>query len=259
MYIHNFNPVFINLGFIEIKWYSMAYILGILVGWWLAKKILVKRLKNLDINLNINYFDDLVSYLIIGIILGGRIGYIIFYNLEYYFKNPLDVIKIWEGGMSFHGALLGVIIATFIFAKKREVNIFLFLDPIACVSPIGLFFGRIANFINGELYGKPSDVYWSVVFPAIDNIARHPSQLYEAFLEGLLLFFILMIIINKKNIKTGLCSSFFLIFYGIFRIIAEQFREPDIHIGYIFNQISMGSFLSVIMIFAGTIILIKTK
>ena len=259
MYIHNFNPVFINLGFIEIKWYSMAYILGILVGWWLAKKILVKRLKNLDINLNINYFDDLVSYLIIGIILGGRIGYIIFYNLEYYFKNPLDVIKIWEGGMSFHGGVMGVIFGTYLFSLKKNIPLFFLLDIIACVSPIGIFFGRIANFINGELVGKATNVFWGVVFPKIDNITRHPSQLYEAFLEGLVLFIIMNLIIFKNNYKSGYCSIMFLILYGCFRIFSEIFRLPDEHVGYLFNLISMGTMLSVLMILAGVIILLRKK
>ena len=256
MYIHNLNPVLVNIGFIEIKWYSLAYIFGILIGWWLAKKILAYKSKDLKLTLNSAHFDDPVSYLIIAVILGGRIGYVLFYNLEYYLVNPFSIFKIWEGGMSFHGALIGIIISTIFFANKKNINTFLLLDLIACVSPIGIFFGRIANFINAELYGKPTDLYWSVIFPTIDNIQRHPSQLYEALLEGVLLFIILISIMNKKSIQTGFCSSYFLIFYGIFRIIAEQFREPDIQIGYLFKQLSMGSFLSVIMIFFGIIILI---
>jgi phosphatidylglycerol:prolipoprotein diacylglycerol transferase len=225
----------------------------------LAKKILVKRLKNLDINLNINYFDDLVSYLIIGIILGGRIGYIIFYNLEYYFKNPLDVIKIWEGGMSFHGALIGIIIGTYFFSTKRKISCFFLLDIIACVSPIGIFLGRVANFINGELIGKATNVSWGVIFPAIDMLPRHPSQLYEAFLEGIILFLILNNVIFKNNYKTGTCSFLFLIFYGLFRIFSEFFREPDLQIGYIFNLFSMGTILSFFMILVGMVIFVFVK
>ena len=192
MYIHDLNPVLINFGFFEIRWYSLAYILGILVGWWVAKKIIVFKMKNKIIFFDIKLFDDLITYIIISIMLGGRIGYIIFYNFSYYFSNPIDIFKIWEGGMSFHGALIGVIIGTYIYSNKIKVNTFFFLDIIASVAPIGIFFGRIANFINGELYGKPSTLSWSVTFPKVDMISRHPSQLYEALLEGVLLFCILI-------------------------------------------------------------------
>ena len=259
MFIHNLDPVLLNFGYFEIRWYSLAYISGILIGWKLGKKNLAYQVKLKKINFNINKFDDLISYIVIGIILGGRLGYIIFYNLNYYLSNPLDIIKIWEGGMSFHGALIGVIFSTFLFSRKYNLNILLLLDNIACVTPIGLFFGRIANFINSELYGKASDLPWAVIFPLIDNLPRHPSQIYEALLEGLLLFFILnAVILNKKNF-TGLCSVLFLFFYGIFRIIAEQFRVPDIQIGYLVSSISMGTLLSLIMIFASILIFSKVR
>ena len=259
MYIHNLNPVLVNFGFFEIRWYSLAYIFGILIGWWVAKKIITFKIKNKVIFFDIKHLDDLISYTIISIILGGRIGYIIFYNASYYFNNPIDIFKIWEGGMSFHGALMGVTIGTYFFSKKMKVSTFFFLDIIACVSPIGIFLGRIANFINSELYGKPSDFFLSVVFPKIDMLGRHPSQLYEAFLEGLVLFSILIIVISKKNIKISMCSSLFMILYGIFRILAEQVREPDIQIGYLFNLFSMGSVLSFIMILAGLFIFYQNK
>ena len=259
MYIHDLSPVLLNLGFFEIRWYSIAYILGILVGWWLAKKIITFKIKNKAEFFNIRLFDDLVSYIIVSIILGGRIGYIIFYNFSYYFNNPIDIFKIWEGGMSFHGAMMGVIIGTYIFSKKIKINSFFLLDVVACVAPLGIFFGRIANFINGELYGKPSNLWWSVVFPKIDMIPRHPSQLYEAILEGGILFLILIIIILKKDVKTGMCSSLFLTLYGIFRIFAEQFREPDVQIGYLFNMFSMGSILSFAMILSGLFIFVILK
>ena len=242
MYIHDLNPVLINFGFFEIRWYSLAYILGILVGWWVAKKIIVFKMKNKIIFFDIKLFDDLITYIIISIMLGGRIGYIIFYNFSYYFSNPIDIFKIWEGGMSFHGALIGVIIGTYIYSNKIKVNTFFFLDIIASVAPIGIFFGRIANFINGELYGKPSTLSWSVTFPKVDMISRHPSQLYEALLEGIILFSILIFISFIKKIKIGVCSSLFMILYGIFRVVAEQFREPDVQVGYLFNLLSMGSF-----------------
>jgi phosphatidylglycerol:prolipoprotein diacylglycerol transferase len=259
MYIHDLNPVLINFSFFEIRWYSLAYILGILIGWWLAKKIIVYKIQNKVIFFDIKLFDDLISYIIISIILGGRIGYVIFYNFSYYLNNPINIFKIWEGGMSFHGAMIGVILGTYLFSKKIKINSFFFLDIIACVAPLGIFFGRIANFINGELYGKPSNFFWSVIFPKIDMVPRHPSQLYEAVLEGAILFSILIIVILKKDIKIGLCSSIFMILYGVFRIFAEHFREPDIQIGYLFNLFSMGSILSAIMILTGIFILVKIK
>ena len=199
MYIHDLDPVLINFSFFEIRWYSLAYILGILIGWWVAKKIILSKIKSNIVFFDIKLFDDLISYIIISIILGGRIGYIIFYNLSYYLDNPISIFKIWEGGMSFHGALAGIIIGTYFFSKKTKINTFFFLDIIASVAPIGIFFGRVANFINGELYGKPSDLLWSVIFPKIDMLPRHPSQLYEAALEGIVLFAILIIVILKKK------------------------------------------------------------
>ena len=259
MYTHNLDPLLINFGFIEIRWYSLAYIFGILIGWWIAKKIIVFKIHNKIINFDIKLFDDLISYIIISIILGGRVGYIIFYNFTYYFNNPLDVFKIWEGGMSFHGALIGIILVTYLFSKKINIKTFFFLDVIATVAPVGIFFGRIANFINGELYGKPTNISWGVIFPDVDNILRHPSQLYEALLEGIILFSILIFISFIKKIKIGVCSSLFMILYGIFRVVAEQFREPDVQVGYLFNLLSMGSFLSFVMIVVGIVIFIKIK
>ena len=231
--------------------------LGVLIGWWIAKKIILFKVKNRIIVFDVKKFDDLISYIIISIILGGRLGYIVFYNSSYYFNNPLDIFKIWQGGMSFHGALIGVILGTFLFAKKIKINLFFFLDVIASVAPIGIFFGRIANFINGELYGKPSNVFWSVIFPKVDKISRHPSQLYEALLEGIILLIILISVVYNKKTKTGVVSALFMIFYGFFRIIAEQFREPDIQVGYLFNLFTMGSVLSFSMILIGLFILKK--
>ena len=253
MFTHNLDPILLDFGFMAIRWYSLAYIAGIIIGWWLGKKIIIKRFQNFDRRFDLSEFDDLISYLIISIIIGGRIGYIIFYNLEYYISNPLNIVKVWEGGMSFHGALIGIIIATYLFSKKRKISSFFLLDIIACVSPIGIFFGRIANFINGELVGKATNFSWGVIFPAVDKLPRHPSQLYEAFLEGIVLFFILNILIFKKNYKTGICSAFFLIIYGFFRIVSELFREPDPQIGYLFNLVSMGTILSFLMILVGMI------
>ena len=163
-------------------------------------------------------------------IVGGRLGYIIFYNLGYYISNPLDILKIWEGGMSFHGALIGIIIGTYLFSERKKISCLFLLDIIACVSPIGLFFGRIANFINGELIGKVTNVPWGIIFPNIDMLARHPSQLYEALLEGVVLFFILNIFIFKKNYRTGTCSFLFLVFYGFLEFF-QKYSESQIQLG----------------------------
>ena len=255
MYIHNLNPILINLELFEIRWYSLAYIVGILAGWYFGKRVLYFKNKQESVSFKPDDFDDLISHIIISIIIGGRLGYVLFYNLEYFLDNFIDVFKIWEGGMSFHGGLIGVIIGTYFFAKKKNIKIFLILDIISYVAPIGLFFGRVANFINSELVGIPSNIYWSVVFPLYDSLPRHPSQIYEALLEGLILFVVLHILIYNKKVLTGICSSIFLILYGIFRIFAEQFREPDIQIGYLFKSISIGSVLSFVMIVIGIFIL----
>ena len=257
MYTHNLDPVLFDFGFLVIRWYSLAYIFGILIGWWLGKRIILKKFKNLNFNFHIKEFDNLITYIIISMLLGGRIGYILFYNFEYYLSNPFDILKIWEGGMSFHGALIGVILGTYSFAIKKNIPTFFLLDIIAFVAPIGIFFGRIANFINGELIGKTTDVFWGVIFPKIDNSLRHPSQLYEAFFEGIVLFIIMYSILFRKNYKTGTCSYMFLMFYGIFRTFSEFFREPDSQIGYLFGPISMGMILSLLMILAGIIIFLK--
>jgi len=254
MYTHNLDPILVDFGFIEIRWYSLAYVFGIIIGWWLGKKIIRHILTNNNLKFELNDFDDLVSYLIISIILGGRLGYVIFYNFGYYITNPLEIFKIWEGGMSFHGALIGIIIGVYLFSKKKDVVTFFMLDIIACVAPIGIFFGRIANFINSELIGKVTNVPWSVIFPLVDRQSRHPSQLYEAILEGVILFLILNILIFKKKYKVGSSSYLFLIFYGIFRILSEIFREPDAHIGYLFGVFSMGTLLSFFMILSGFVI-----
>ena len=259
MYIHDLNPVLINFGFFEVRWYSLAYILGILIGWWIAKKIINFKIQNQTVTFDNKIFDDLVSYIIISMIIGGRLGYVVFYNFSYYSSNLIDIFKVWQGGMSFHGALIGIILGTYLFSRKVKVNSFFFLDIIACVAPIGIFFGRIANFINGELYGKPTNLFWSVIFPEIDKIPRHPSQLYEAALEGVVLFIVLINLIYKKSINTGVVAGLFMFLYGIFRVISEQFREPDKQIGYLFDFFSMGSALSFFMILVGLFILMKTK
>tara|TARA_Y100000590_G_scaffold26278_1_gene29604 strand:- start:1842 stop:2648 length:807 start_codon:yes stop_codon:yes gene_type:complete len=262
MIIHNFDPVLIDLGIFQIRWYSISYIFGIILGWVYAIKIIKKmEVKYNFVFVKKNLFDDLIIYLVIGIILGGRLGYVIFYNFEYYSENFLDIFKIWRGGMSFHGGLLGVIIATFIFSKLKKINFFYFADIICCVAPIGIFLGRIANFINGELFGKISTLPWAVIFPFGGNMPRHPSQIYEAILEGIILFIVINFFAFKKKfiLKKGYISALFLIFYSVARIIGENFREPDEHLGYFFNFFSMGIILSFITFLSGCLIIFFIK
>ena len=257
--VHNFDPIFIDFGIIQIRWYSLAYILGILIGWWYGKKLIKIQIEG---NKQIDYlknFDDLIGYIIIGIIVGGRLGYILFYNFSFYIANPFEIFKVWNGGMSFHGGLLGVIITTYIFSNIKNLSFKIYFDTISCVAPIGIFLGRIANFINGELYGLPTEKPWGIIFPKIDNLARHPSQLYEAVLEGIILFLILNFFLLKKIFNYGKISFLFLILYGIFRILSEQFRQPDEHIGYLMGYLSVGSILSIGMILFGILFLLKSN
>ena len=248
MFINNFDPVAIEIFSFEIRWYSLAYIFGILLGWIVAKKLFIQKI---EIK---NKFDDFLTYLIIGIILGGRLGYIIIYNLSFYANNPLDIFKIWQGGMSFHGGLVGVILACIIFAKRNNQNSLLYMDIVALVAPIGIFFGRLANFINSELYGVITNVPWAVTFIQIDNLPRHPSQLYEALLEGICLFLILIYFRNKYSNMPGAISGLFLIFYSIFRFFIEFYRVPDEQLGYIFLNLTMGQVASLIFILPGIIL-----
>ena len=249
MFINNFDPVAFQIMSFEIRWYSLAYILGIIIGWILCKKIFIK---NLDIN---QKFDDYITYLIIGIVIGGRLGYVLFYNFNYYINNIFDIFKIWQGGMSFHGGLLGIIIASILFAKKNNQDLFVYTDLVSLVAPIGIFFGRLANFINSELYGKVTEVPWAVTFVQVDNLSRHPSQLYEAIFEGIILF-ILLLYFRSKNFlaKPGLISGLFLIFYSVFRFCIEFFRVPDEQIGYLIFNLSMGQIISLVFIMIGTIV-----
>jgi phosphatidylglycerol:prolipoprotein diacylglycerol transferase len=252
MYIHNLDPIIINFGFLEIRWYSLAYIFGIFLGFYYAKYVIKKSWYRE--NINVQVLDNFLIYLILGIILGGRLGYILFYNFYYYYQNPLEIFFLWRGGMSFHGGAIGVLIASIIFAKKNNVKILVLTDIVVCATPIGIFLGRIANFINGELYGKKTFSDYGVIFPIIDMEPRHPSQLYEAILEGLILFFLLNIILKfKKKLFNGELSCYFLIFYSIFRIISELFREPDKHIGYIIFNISLGMIISFSLLIFGII------
>ena len=245
MFINNFDPVALEIFSLEIRWYSLAYISGILIGWYLAKNYFVN--KNIQ-----EKFDDYITYVIIGLIVGGRLGYVLFYNFEYYYENILDILKIWQGGMSFHGGVIGIIVASIFFSQKNNENIFDYLDVVALVSPIGIFFGRIANFINSELYGKETSLPWGVQFIQVDNLFRHPSQIYEAILEGIILFLILVFLWRREKFKVrGKLSSIFLIFYSVFRFFIEYFRVPDEQVGYLILHLTMGQLISFIFFIIG--------
>ena len=252
MFINNFDPVALQIFSFEIRWYSLAYVIGILFGWVVGKRIFITNSALKET------FDDFITYSILAIILGGRLGYVLLYNPKYYFYNFFDIFKIWEGGMSFHGGLIGVILASIIFAKKNNQNPYDYLDVISIVAPIGIFFGRVANFINSELYGHETNLPWSVKFIQIDNLNRHPSQLYEAIFEGLILFLILMYFRKKGFMKIpGFISSLFLIFYSFFRFVIEFFRVPDEQLGYLYLNLSMGQIISLIFFIAGIYLMKK--
>ena len=252
MFINNFDPVAFSIFSLDFRWYSLAYIFGILAGWVVAKKFF---LNNDELKVK---FDDYISFLILGIILGGRLGYVIFYNFDYYSSNILEIFKVWQGGMSFHGGLLGVILASIWFAQRNNQNTYIYLDVVSLVAPIGIFFGRIANFVNSELYGKETNLPWGVKFEKIDEIYRHPSQLYEAFFEGLLLFFILIYFRKASSAKNpGFLSGIFLIFYSVFRFFIEFLRMPDEQLGYVLFKLSMGQILCLVFFIFGSYLTLK--
>lgn len=244
------DPVLIEIGPLAIRWYALAYVAGIFIGWWLLKRLSDKSTPPL---LNQKALDDIMLYAIFGIILGGRLGYVLFYNLPFYLEHPMMALQIWKGGMSFHGGLLGMILAMLLFCRRFEIPFLKLTDLLAVCAPIGLFFGRIANFINGELWGRASDVPWAMVFPTGGAVPRHPSQLYEAALEGALLFIIMLSLVSltRAREKTGMLSGLFLLGYGAARAFVEQFREPDEQVGFLWQGVTMGQLLSTPMIVGG--------
>jgi phosphatidylglycerol---prolipoprotein diacylglyceryl transferase len=256
----NFNPVAIPLGPFEIRWYALAYIVGIFGGVWYAKWLAskshlwgsVRRPTALEL-------DDLLLWITLGIIGGGRLAYVIFYQPLYFLANPLEIVRIWDGGMSFHGGFLGVILAIFIFARARELSFLSMLDLAATVTPIGLLLGRIANFINGELWGRATDVPWAIIFPEGGPVGRHPSQLYEAATEGLLLLIVLAMLVRRFGYRRpGLVCGTFVAGYGVARIFCEFFREPDPQLGFLLgNWATMGMLLSLPMLIIGTVFAIR--
>lgn len=251
-----FDPVAIALGPFAIRWYALAYIVGLLIGWRYCLR-LADRPPGLVRRVDV---DDFLVWATLGVVLGGRIGYVLFYNFAYYSQHPLQALYVWHGGMSFHGGALGVATAIYLFTRARAIPIFAFGDIICEAIPIGLFFGRIANFINGELWGRVTDVPWAMVFPGAGPLPRHPSELYEAFFEGILLFLVLFVA-ERRGARShpGVVSGLFLAGYAVARMSGELFRQPDVQVGFIpilgFNA-TEGQLLSIPVLIAGIFVIV---
>jgi phosphatidylglycerol:prolipoprotein diacylglycerol transferase len=252
-----FDPVLISFGPIAIRWYALAYIVGILLGWLYARATIgCERLWNKPMPFTVSAYDDFVLWVTLGIILGGRIGYVLFYNPGYFAAHPLEAFQLWKGGMSFHGGFLGCVLAVILFARHRRLSILSLGDITCAAGTIGIFLGRIANFINGELWGRPTDLPWGMVFPTGGPLPRHPSQLYEATLEGLLLFVLLTAFIRAGALKRpGFILGAFSFGYAVARSIGEHFREPDPQLGFLWGGLTMGTLLSVPLMLAGIILM----
>jgi phosphatidylglycerol:prolipoprotein diacylglycerol transferase len=251
------DPVLIEIGPFVVRWYALAYIAGLVIGWrWCL--MLAKRP---PLFVTAEAVDDFLVWATLGVVLGGRLGYVLFYKPDYYLANPLEALQVWHGGMSFHGGALGVILAIALFCRQRRINFLAFGDIIVCAAPIGLFFGRIANFINSELWGRVTDVPWAMVFPNGGPLPRHPSQLYEAFLEGIVLFLVVNGLERFTAIRErpGALSGVFLIGYGIARIVAELFREPDSFLGFLAFGLTMGQILSLPFVLVGLLLLLRPQ
>jgi phosphatidylglycerol:prolipoprotein diacylglycerol transferase len=249
----DFDPVLISIGPLAIRWYALAYIFGILLG-WLYARLLIRNsgLWGGKAPMKVEDFDDYIVWVTLGIILGGRIGYVLFYNPAHFAAHPVEILQLWSGGMSFHGGFAGCVAAVVLFARRRGISILSLGDLTCAAGPIGLFLGRLANFINGELWGRPGDVPWAFVFPNAGPLPRHPSQLYEAALEGLLLFVILAIAVRAGALKRpGLVVGLFAIVYALARSFCEFFREPDPQLGFLWGGLTMGMLLSIPLFLAG--------
>ena len=255
----NVDPILIQLGPFAIRWYALAYIVGILAGWFYARAI-IRSTKPWGgpAPMTAAHFDDFVVWVTLGIILGGRLGYVLFYNPGYFAAHPLEALQLWNGGMSFHGGFTGCIAAVVLFARKHDIPVLSLGDLTCAVGPIGLFLGRLANFVNGELWGRPTDVPWAMVFPGAGPLPRHPSQLYEAALEGLVLFIVLYLLIRAGALKRpGLILGAFAFFYSLARSFSELFREPDAQLGFIWGGMTMGMLLSIPLALAGIILIVQ--
>ncbi len=250
------DPIAIKVGPFAIRWYALSYITGILLGWWHMRRIAAEPPKAMTETQS----DDLVVWCTLGIVLGGRLGYVLFYQPSYYLAHPDEALALWHGGMSFHGGLLGVVLALVLFTWRQRLSFLMVGDVVCCAVPIGLFLGRLANFVNGELYGRPSDLPWAMVFPHGGPIPRHPSQLYEALLEGVALFLVLFLFRRAGyRRRPGFLAGLFMIGYGIARIVGELFREPDPFMGYLGFGTTEGQLLSIPVIFYGAWLVWRAK
>jgi phosphatidylglycerol:prolipoprotein diacylglycerol transferase len=251
------NPVLIHLGPLAVRWYALAYIVGIIAGWFYARAIIAaERLWGGPAPFTVIDFDDFVVWITLGIILGGRTGYVLFYNFPHFVANPMQILELWNGGMSFHGGVIGCLVAIVGFALYRGIPMLSLGDVTAAVAPIGLCLGRLANFINGELWGRPTDVPWAMIFPNGGPLPRHPSQLYEAALEGVVLFIVLAVLVRAGALKRpGVVTAAFALGYGVARIFCELFREPDVQLGFLWGGLTMGMLLCIPLLLGGAAVL----
>jgi phosphatidylglycerol---prolipoprotein diacylglyceryl transferase len=256
-----FDPVLVQIGPLAIRWYALAYIVGILGGWVYARAIIrSERLWGGPPPLTVTDFDDFILWVTLGIILGGRLGYVLFYNPTYFFSHPGEMLQLWKGGMSFHGGFLGCVIAVIGFARYRGIPILSLGDIVCAVAPIGLFLGRLANFINAELWGRTTDVPWAFVFPNAGPLPRHPSQLYEATLEGVVLFAVLAIMMRAGALsRPGTILGAFCLCYGLARTVCEFFREPDVQLGFLWGGLTMGMLLSLPLMIVGVMLIMAAR
>ncbi len=249
------DPVAVEIGPLTIRWYALAYVLGLLLGWQYVRYLAETRIEGLTKR----HADDLLVWGTLGVVVGGRLGYVLFYHPSFFLANPAQILQIWEGGMSFHGGAVGVLVAVILYSRAKRIALLSVADAICAQVPIGLFLGRVANFINGELYGRASDVSWAMVFPGGGLEPRHPSQLYEAVLEGLVLFAILAAAVHARRIvqRPGTVAGLFFAGYGVARIVGELFREPDAFLGFILPGLTMGQVLSIPMVLIGLVLILR--
>lgn len=256
------DPIIVQFGPLAIRWYSLAYVGGLLFAWWYVRRLIASYQRaGLEPPMSALETDDFLLWATLGVILGGRIGYVLFYQSAYYFSHPLEIFAVWQGGMSFHGGIIGVAAAVMAFAARRKRSLFGIGDLVVCAAPVGLMLGRLANFINGELYGRVSDVPWAVVFPGGGDLPRHPSQLYEAALEGLALFVLMTVLFRFTRLREtpGALTGIFLIGYAAARGTVEMFRQPDMHIGFVAGGATMGQLLSIPMVLLGLYLLLRAR
>lgn len=256
------DPIAVQFGPLAIRWYALAYIAGIMIGWWYLRRLIeTPRLWGQVARPTVAELDDFVLWATLGIVLGGRIGYVLFYNLSHYIEHPTEIPMLWKGGMAFHGGLMGSMVVMLLFARGRGFSFLTLFDLFSAAAPIGLFFGRLANFVNGELWGRTSDVAWAMVFPFAGPDPRHPSQLYEAALEGVVLYAVIGHLVHRTDIlKTpGALAGVFAMGYGLARFVVEFFREPDAQVGYLAGGITMGQILSLPMVFAGLVLFLWAR